>query len=315
MAKQDLNLGTVADDGTGDKLRTGGQKIKDNFDELYAVKVPAGGTAGQLLAKASPADGDFVWADAPEAGISIPPGGAAGQILAKASGVDYDVAWVDAPSGGGGGSGLDKDRWAPPALTDFPTLLGTNSVNPNVDYSSTAGMTLGHNINNVSGQDNVRACVKSISGSSWTVIARVRVCHRAINFCTGGLVLRDSSSGKMIQFGYDTTILNIIRWNSQSSYSAAAWTSNSYMPQGPEWFKITYDGTDLRFWISQNGTHWMLVYTESATAFLAAVDQVGFATHVYQSASTWHNPASGDDMFVHVFYYDDPDISAAAWTP
>ena len=35
MAKQAIGLGTTADDGTGDTLRAGGTKIKENFDELY----------------------------------------------------------------------------------------------------------------------------------------------------------------------------------------------------------------------------------------------------------------------------------------
>ena len=35
MAKQALGIGTTADDGTGDTLRAGGDKINDNFDELY----------------------------------------------------------------------------------------------------------------------------------------------------------------------------------------------------------------------------------------------------------------------------------------
>ena len=35
MAKQAIGLGTTADDGSGDTLRAGGDKINDNFDELY----------------------------------------------------------------------------------------------------------------------------------------------------------------------------------------------------------------------------------------------------------------------------------------
>lgn len=35
MAKQTLDIGTSANDGTGDTLRSGGQKINENFDELY----------------------------------------------------------------------------------------------------------------------------------------------------------------------------------------------------------------------------------------------------------------------------------------
>ena len=37
MAKQALDLGTVANDNTGDTLRAGGDKINDNFNELYTA--------------------------------------------------------------------------------------------------------------------------------------------------------------------------------------------------------------------------------------------------------------------------------------
>ena len=37
MAKQTLGLGTPANDNTGDTLRVGGDKINDNFNELYAA--------------------------------------------------------------------------------------------------------------------------------------------------------------------------------------------------------------------------------------------------------------------------------------
>lgn len=36
MAQQIIDLGAVANDGTGDTLREGGDKINDNFTELYA---------------------------------------------------------------------------------------------------------------------------------------------------------------------------------------------------------------------------------------------------------------------------------------
>jgi hypothetical protein len=35
MAKQTVNLGTTANDGTGDPLRTAFDKLNDNFDEVY----------------------------------------------------------------------------------------------------------------------------------------------------------------------------------------------------------------------------------------------------------------------------------------
>ena len=36
MAKQSLNIGTTSNDNTGDTLRVGGDKINDNFNELYS---------------------------------------------------------------------------------------------------------------------------------------------------------------------------------------------------------------------------------------------------------------------------------------
>ena len=37
MAKQSIGLGSTANDGTGDSLRVGGDKINDNFNEIYTT--------------------------------------------------------------------------------------------------------------------------------------------------------------------------------------------------------------------------------------------------------------------------------------
>lgn len=37
MTRQPINIGTTANDGTGDTLRTAGDKINDNFTELYTI--------------------------------------------------------------------------------------------------------------------------------------------------------------------------------------------------------------------------------------------------------------------------------------
>ena len=37
MAKQTIGIGTTPNDGTGDTIRVGADKINDNFDELYSV--------------------------------------------------------------------------------------------------------------------------------------------------------------------------------------------------------------------------------------------------------------------------------------
>jgi hypothetical protein len=50
MAKQTINIGTVANDGTGDTLRDAFDKANDNFTELYA----SGGGGGDLVDDTSP---------------------------------------------------------------------------------------------------------------------------------------------------------------------------------------------------------------------------------------------------------------------
>jgi hypothetical protein len=60
--------------------------------------LPAGGTTGQFLAKASGTDGDADWVDAPTG--SVPSGGTTGQVLTKVSNADGDVDWADAGSSG-----------------------------------------------------------------------------------------------------------------------------------------------------------------------------------------------------------------------
>ena len=54
MAKQTVGIGSSANDGTGDTLRTGAGKINDNFNEIYAefgdgTNLSSGNTAGDIL--------------------------------------------------------------------------------------------------------------------------------------------------------------------------------------------------------------------------------------------------------------------------
>jgi len=45
--KQTINIGTAANDGTGDALRTAMDKVNDNFNEVYGYR-DIGATAAQV---------------------------------------------------------------------------------------------------------------------------------------------------------------------------------------------------------------------------------------------------------------------------
>ena len=58
MAKEILQLGNAANDGTGDSLRAGGTKINANFSELYDSLGGTAGATGILINTASPSVGE-----------------------------------------------------------------------------------------------------------------------------------------------------------------------------------------------------------------------------------------------------------------
>lgn len=58
MARQNINTGVTANDGTGDTLRIAGGKINDNFTELYTL---LGGDSAQITQNVSLADSGVVY--------------------------------------------------------------------------------------------------------------------------------------------------------------------------------------------------------------------------------------------------------------
>jgi hypothetical protein len=64
MAKQTINIGTLADDGTGDTLRAALDKCNDNFTELYALTDGTGAASVLTLAAGATSLGDTTISDA-----------------------------------------------------------------------------------------------------------------------------------------------------------------------------------------------------------------------------------------------------------
>ena len=121
MAKQTVNLGSSANDGTGDPLRTAFDKINDNFDELYLYSTATTGNNITIT-------GNTIASDNTNGNITLDPNGTGRVILATASElrftdhVDNAIAQVDA----------DGDLKLLSTLTfDGTTLATTGSVTIN----------------------------------------------------------------------------------------------------------------------------------------------------------------------------------------
>lgn len=95
MAKQTINLGSSANDGTGDPLRTAFDKINDNFDELYLYSTAASGNNITIT-------GNTIASDNTNGNIILDPNGTGKVVVATAGELrftdhtDNAVLFVDA---------------------------------------------------------------------------------------------------------------------------------------------------------------------------------------------------------------------------
>ena len=95
MAKQDINIGSAANDGTGDPLRTAFDKINDNFGELYAVSAAGSGNNVAI-------SGNSVISENTNGNITLDPNGTGKVVIATAAELrftdhtDNAIAYVDA---------------------------------------------------------------------------------------------------------------------------------------------------------------------------------------------------------------------------
>jgi len=78
MAKQTVNLGSSANDGIGDPLRTAFDKINDNFDELYLYSTASSGNNITITS-------NTIASDNTNGNIILDPNGTGRVVLATAS--------------------------------------------------------------------------------------------------------------------------------------------------------------------------------------------------------------------------------------
>lgn len=137
------------------------------------------------------------------------------------------------------------------------------------------------------GGDNWRAEYRPLTASSgYTITAYIEYAGTAQQSTWQGLLLRNSSTGQLISFGFsfgysggDTWMLSCMKWNNSTSFNADYFrTSLAGLIGGglAPWLRIRDDGAGTRwFEYSQNGDDWSYFTKNSRTDFFTA-DQWGW---------------------------------------
>ena len=165
MAKQDLNIGTLANDGTGDTLRDGGTKVKANFDELYTalggntvqIAIPGSGvTNGQVL-KYNASNSAFE----PDADTNV---NTTYTVSAEVSGTDASIRLTGSDASTDNvnlvsGTGINIDR------TDADNITINNTVTNTTYSTSIQSVTAGSKELRLSGSNSVNDDITITEGA------------------------------------------------------------------------------------------------------------------------------------------------------
>lgn len=219
-----------------------------------------------------------------------------GQVL------EYDgTDWVPTtPSGGGGGFGGGEATLTAPVLSSFTqdNFGGSTSATTIMPGGSSAILLTDPGL---SGNSNaLRSLLVTIGApsSSWTLTARLRVVSVLHQYCEFGLVLKDSVSGKYMQYGWGTDVgaIQQVNWNSATSFNS---DSSVFSPSGygfnvnDAWWQWKFDGTNLNYNYSKDGNYFVtLKQTAIGSIYLPnAPDHAGIGINVNNTAYPLNAPA------------------------
>lgn len=206
-----------------------------------------------------------------------------------------DKTWAT-PAGGGGGSiqiwHWDKPPASPSAIDDeFSAALSgwTNFGSAATQRVVGGNLELTGLLNSGANMGGVE---RTLPAGNFTVITRVNVAAEN-SFSLSGLFLRSSVSGRIKFFtlqiqsatitSCDCNYGNYTAFNVRSSFGTAKTVANI-----PYFLRISYDGTNLIFELSKDGTSWTLYLTEAVGTWFTGgnlPDRVGVAVDSF-SAST-----------------------------
>ncbi len=120
-------------------------------------------------------------------------------------------------------------------------------------------------------------------GANTTATAAVAITALTVNYNMCGLALYETSSGKITGIGLqinavNNSALSVTTFNSTTSFGSnlanylGFGTSSNYI-----WLRVKYDGVDVSYWYSGDGSSWQQVFTQAKAAFFTTnPDKFGY---------------------------------------
>jgi len=213
-----------------------------------------------------------------------------GDVLTYNSG---SSKWVNAAPSGGGGSGNVNGDTHPVSPSPFDdefeggSLSGIWTARNSPSLSLLKGSIVFTQTG--SGSDAWKLITQSVPSAPYQVGAKIHTLTDAANYINSAIVLYETSSGKIIEFGmsYNSGVWSIVvqRFSNFSTYNSTSFTlalPNLPAQKLPSYFAINDDNTNRNFQISHDGIAWHTVFSEGRTAYFTP-DAMGIGLD--QSAS------------------------------
>lgn len=263
MAKQTINIGSAANDGTGDPLRTAMDKINDNFDEIYSSYIATGSiTVGNSTVNTVISNtGGFI------------SGNTTSNVVANSSIIKIGNSSINATANSS--TLLVSNSTVTVSVNSSIVLVGNTTVNTSINSSSisftnstsasvvnSSTVTLGNSsINSVANSSSLL-----ISNSTVTVSVNssvVSIGNSTVN------TFANSSSLVVRSANVVTNTFNV------GSYTDGA-NGYTYLPNG---FKLNWG------WVSANSTDGNVTFTAAYTTNAYVVTATSNTTvNTYQAA-------------------------------
>jgi hypothetical protein len=192
--------------------------------------------------------------------------------------------------GGGGGFGGGEATLTAPVLSAFTQdNFGGNTSATTITPGGTTAILLtdpGLDYNT----NQLRSVLQAIPNPAnpWTLTARLRLNSILVSYYAFGLVLKDTTSGKYMQYGWgaDSSVIQETDWNSATSFNTDFSIVHPNIFQSNAWWQWQYDGTNLNYLYSLDGNYFVLLkQTAIGSIFLPNLpSEVGFGMNVNNSA-------------------------------